>query len=135
MIIRCIQILESGIKSIAGSAKDPLVIIGNKFFRSVKDLGDSVVEKEVVPNRMTFRGSWPSMGKQVYDWELEVGGEGRGQYVVMFSMWAASGKYKEGHTFRVNLSTVDRVIPKFVAKYFLPMKNNVKIAVGRGKVD
>lgn len=100
-----------------------------RFYNSVPDFDRSVVNVERRPKAFTITGSWPSSGKQVFDWELEAFGERGGSVVVKLNMWSNAGR-QDGETFRTNIATVDKLIPKFVRKYYNPIKERMKKEAG-----
>lgn len=125
-----VEILSEASRLLSARSKkkqSDLEYIADKFFKSVPDFEDSLAEKQDRSNGITMSGAWPVTGKHVYDWEIDVMGQRGGDFVVKFSMWGADGKYFDGHSFNTNIATVDRLVPKFVTKYFLPMKNRAKM--------
>jgi len=104
---------------------DPVGYVLGKFFNSTPEFDKSLVERQRRKNGWTLRGAWPSTGRKIFDWEFDVWGERGGEVVVKFAMWSNEGLI-DGLSFRTNVGTVDRLIPKFLRKYFYPMKAMAK---------
>lgn len=105
---------------------DPVGIVLEKFFLSTPDFGKSVVNKEKRKNGWTLTGSWPSSGKQIFDWEMEVWGERGGDVVVKMNMWSGDGKYNDGIVYRVTLGNVDKSLERWLRKFYYPAKSEMK---------
>lgn len=116
-------------KGIKPGEQDAVGYVMTKFYNSVPDFDRSVVEIDRRVNSFSARGSWPSSGRQVFDWDLEVWGERGGAVVVKLNMWSSAGR-SDGETFRTTVATVDRLIPKFVSKYYGPIKDRMKKEAG-----
>lgn len=108
---------------------DSVGYVMKRFYYSVPDFENSVVNIEKKAGGWIVNGSWPSSGKQVFDWEFDVWGERGGSVVVKLNMWSQSGR-ADGETFRTTVATVDKLIPKFVRKYYLPIKEVMKKEAG-----
>lgn len=104
---------------------DPVAYVLRTFFHSTPEFEASMEEKVARRNGWTVRGAWPTTGKHIFDWEFEVWGERNGGVVVKFTMWGQKGMI-DGHTFTTTVATVGKLAPKFVRKYFLPMKAEAK---------
>ncbi len=103
--------------------------VAKKFFLSSPELERSLVEKTRRKNGWTLRGSWPSSGRQVFDWEFEIWGERAGDVIVKFNIWSAKGT-RDGISYRSNVATVDKLVPKFV-RWFQVRKSQFKKEVSR----
>ena len=108
---------------------DPVGIILGRFFNYVPELEKSIVETDKRPNGWTLRGSWPSSGKWVFDWEMEAWKERDGGVVVKTIMFGKSGP-PWGEVYRTTVATVDRAVPKWARKYFYPAKAEMKRRAG-----
>jgi hypothetical protein len=108
---------------------DPVGYITTRFYNSVPDFDRSVVNIRKLANSFIIEGSWPSSGKQVFDWALETWGEQGGTVVVKLNMWSNTGR-ADGETFRTTVATVDKLIPKFIRKYYGPIKAAMKKEAG-----
>jgi hypothetical protein len=104
---------------------DRVGIVLEKFFKSTPEFERSFVSKKKRPNGWTLRGSWPSSGRQVFDWEMEAWGESGGDVVVKTNMWSTKGG-SEGTSYRVTLANVDKAVPRYLKKYFYPTKASMK---------
>jgi hypothetical protein len=98
--------------------------VAERFFKSTPEFERSVVEKTSRKNGWTIRGSWPSSGRQVFDWEFEIWGERGGDVIVKFNIWSAKGT-NDGISYRSNVATVDKLVPKFV-RWFQARKGQFK---------
>lgn len=105
---------------------DRVGIVLEKFFYSVPDFERSLVSTKSRPGGWTLRGSWPSSGKQIYDWEIEVWGERSGDVVVKTNMWSTKGG-ELGQTYRVTLANVDKSMDHWRRKWFWPTKAEMKL--------
>ena len=105
---------------------DPVGYVVRRFFKSTPELESSLVQKQARKNGWTLNGSWPSSGKHIFDWEIDAWGERGGMVVLKFTMWSARGGIIDGLSFKTNIGTVDKLIPKFLRKYFYPMKAQAK---------
>ena len=108
---------------------DPVGYVMGRFYNSVPDFDRSVVNTEKKRNGWIVNGSWPSSGKQVFDWEFDVWGESGGSVVVKFGMWSARGT-PGGQNYRTTVATVDKLIPKFLRKVYFPDKEAMKKEAG-----
>jgi len=104
---------------------DRVGIVLQKFFGSTPEFERSLVSKKKRVNGWTLRGSWPSSGRQVFDWEMEAWGESGGDVIVKTSMWSGKGGM-EGTSYRVTLANVDKAVPRWLRKYFYPTKAAMK---------
>lgn len=105
---------------------DPVGYVVKRFFKSTPELENSLVQKQARRNGWTLNGAWPSSGKHIFDWEIDAWGERGGMVVLKFSMWSAKGGIIDGLSFKTNVGMVDKLIPKFLRKYFYPMKAQAK---------
>ena len=108
---------------------DPVGYVTSQFFNSTKELERSVVDIQKNRNGWIIQGSWPSSGPQVFDWELETWGERGGAVVVHFRMWSGKGT-EGGQNYRTTVATVNKLVPKFLKKVFIPTKAEMKREVG-----
>ena len=92
---------------------DPLGIIFTEFYRVNPELEKSLVGRiKRQPNRFTATGSWPSSGRQVFDWELVAWGERGGDVIIKLNLWSAKG-VNDGITYRTSLPVYKKVAQKF----------------------
>ena len=106
---------------------DKVGIVLEKFFRSTPEFERSLVTKEKRRNGWTLTGSWPSSGRQVFDWEMEVWGESGGDVIVKTNIWGTKGD-REGTSYRVTVANVDKAIERWLRKFFYPVKATMKRA-------
>lgn len=104
---------------------DRVGLVLEKFFKAAPELEKSLVEKQSRPNGWTLKGSWPSSGRQVFDWEMEVWGDRGGDVIVKTNLWSTKGG-SLGETYRVTLANVDKAIPRWLRKFFYPAKAEMK---------
>ena len=105
---------------------DYVGIVLERFFYSTPEFERSLVSKVKRPNGWTLQGSWPSAGRQLFDWEMEVWGERGGQVVVKTNMWSRDG-FNDGQSWKVTLANVDSTVPKWLRKFFYPTKALMKV--------
>ena len=104
---------------------DRVGIVLEKFFRSTPEFERSFVSKKSRPNGWTLKGSWPSSGKQIFDWEMEAWGESGGDVIVKTNLWSTKGG-SQGTSYRVTLANVDKTIGRWLRKFFYPTKAIMK---------
>lgn len=104
---------------------DRVGLVLEKFFHSTPEFERSLVNKKKRPNGWTLKGSWPSSGRQVFDWEMEVWGESGGDVIVKTNLWGAKGG-QDGISYRVTLATVDKDVQRWLRKFFYPAKAMMK---------
>jgi hypothetical protein len=104
---------------------DYVGLVLERFFYSTPEFEKSLESQKARRNGWALRGAWPSSGKHIFDWEIEAWGERGGGVVVKVYMWDAKGGMK-GISYRTTLATVDRLVPKFLRKFFYPVKSKMK---------
>lgn len=104
---------------------DRVGLVLEKFFHSTPEFERSLVSQDKRPNGWTLTGSWPSSGRQMFDWEMEVWGQGGGEVVVKTNLWSRDG-YTDGQSWKVTLANVDKTVLKWLRKFFYPLKAEMK---------
>lgn len=109
-----------------GSAKvDKVGIVVSKFVNAMPEIARSIEDREQKRNGIILRGAWPTTGRKILDWEIDAWGESGGDVIFKMSMWNKSG-YEDGQSWRVTLADVDRSVPKFLRKFYVPTLLAVK---------
>jgi hypothetical protein len=104
---------------------DPLGIVLTAFYKAIPEFERSRAGSPVKrKNGFTVQGSWPSSGRQVFDWEMEAWGERGGEVIVKINLWSAKGR-NEGITYRTVVPRANAVAKKF-RKWFLMHKETMK---------
>jgi len=85
------------------------------LYKSIPEFAKSIVGriKESGPDGYVASGSWPSSGRQVFDWEFEVYKDGR-DYIAKYNLWSPAGK-NIGETYRLSQNRAMRFAPKFAS--------------------
>lgn len=107
------------------SRHDPVGVVVSKVISAIPEFRKSVEDKQIRKNGMTISGAWPTTGRHIFDWEIDSWGERAGDVILKFNLWGES--FRDGISYRANIATIDRLVPK-ISKWFYSVKTKVKKA-------
>jgi len=110
---------------------DPVGYVLNRFYKAIPEFDKSVVTKEPRNNGWTISGSWPTKGRQIFDWEIDTWGEREGDVVIKINLFSGKGD-PLGISYRTTVATVDKLVPKFF-RWFQEQKAEIKKGVTEEK--
>ena len=95
-------------------SKDPIKSLFMAFMRLIPEFQKSRVGNVQASGSKGYlaQGSWPTSGRQIFDWELELW-QDKKDFILKYNLWSAKGK-NAGDSYRLSPSRMQRFMPKFI---------------------
>jgi hypothetical protein len=90
---------------------DPLVYVQRTIYKAFPQFKKTEVERDRRRSGVTIRGSWPPIGRQIYDWELEFEKQRNNDVITKINLWGRKGT-NFGETYVVSIARAAKLANK-----------------------
>jgi len=90
---------------------DPLVYVQRTIYKAFPHFKKTEVERDRRKSGVTISGSWPPIGRQIYDWELDFEKQRNNDVITKINLWGKKGT-NFGETYVISIARAPKLATK-----------------------